>query len=59
LLAELRLAESYVHGNFGAEGGFVRALRLLRGAFDGSNPWLKTWRRLEAVLRGRKRRISA
>jgi cyclopropane-fatty-acyl-phospholipid synthase len=54
-LAELGLAESYVRGDFDVEGDFVRALSLLRAAFDDSNLWLKTWRRAEAVLRGREK----
>ncbi|HEV7669852.1 MAG TPA: class I SAM-dependent methyltransferase [Thermoanaerobaculia bacterium] len=52
-LAELALAESYVRGDFDVEGEFIRALTLLRSAFDDTNLWLKTWRRTEAVVRGK------
>jgi len=52
-LNEPRLAEAYIRGDFEIEGDFITALSL-RDALSDRSIWLKLWRRLEPLLRGRE-----
>ena len=53
-LSEPRLADAYIRGDFDIEGDMITALSL-RVALSDRSLWLKLWRRLEPVLRGRER----
>ena len=53
-LSEPRLAEAYIRGDFEIDGDFIAALSL-RDALSDRSVWLKLWRRLEPLLRGRER----
>jgi cyclopropane-fatty-acyl-phospholipid synthase len=53
-LNEPRLAEAYIRGDYDIEGDFITALSL-RDALSDRSLWLKLWRRLEPIIRGRER----
>jgi cyclopropane-fatty-acyl-phospholipid synthase len=52
-LSEPRLAEAYIRGDYEIEGDFITALSL-RDALSDRSVWLKVWRRLEPIVRGRQ-----
>jgi cyclopropane-fatty-acyl-phospholipid synthase len=52
-LNEPRLAEAYIRGDYEIEGDFITALSL-RDALSDRSVWVKLWRRLEPIVRGRE-----
>jgi cyclopropane-fatty-acyl-phospholipid synthase len=52
-LSEPRLAEAYIRGDYEIEGDFITALSL-RDALSDRSLWLKLWRRIEPIIRGRE-----
>jgi cyclopropane-fatty-acyl-phospholipid synthase len=52
-LNEPRLAEAYIRGDYDIDGDFIAALSL-RDALSDRSLWLKLWRRLEPIIRGRE-----
>ena len=52
-LNESRLAEAYIRGDYDIEGDVISALSL-RNALSDRSVWLKLWRRLEPIIRGRE-----
>jgi cyclopropane-fatty-acyl-phospholipid synthase len=52
-LNEPRLAEAYIRGDYEIEGDFITALSL-RDALSDRSLWVKLWRRLEPIVRGRE-----